>query len=111
MCRVSRPWVRIPPSPPLTALNQKEDLDSDSLNSHSGFGASLLYEYSMAIPELTQHADKLTIYLLVMSTTKELQKVMILFRLTWLRYSILIIAANLVNSLTSSRKSGTILVK
>jgi hypothetical protein len=37
-----------------------------------------------------------------MATTKELQKVMILYRLTWLRDSILIMLANLVNLLAGS---------
>ena len=47
-----RPWVRIPPSPPPTALNQKEDLQPDSFSFDVRIWVSSLYACGVTIPGL-----------------------------------------------------------
>jgi len=56
----------------------------------------------MAISGLFRYPGRKAIRRLLTLSIKELQKVTILYRLIWLMYSVIVMTANLVNSIVGS---------
>ncbi len=99
-----RPWVRIPPSPPMTGAGDAPErrgapfrFTSQSLEFSCGLRSFRYPERTC--PQLSS------------SKRDRLQKAMILYRLIWVRDSILLAVADLTGFFVRSRESTPVLVK